>query len=144
MQILIHSKQNVLLSNENKNNKEELEKLFNLANFDSSIIRKIHFFKGKCILLFKRKEEKTEDFSQKATEKLLHEEESSKPVLLKMIRKKNSKINKKIKKKPKAIKPKKKKKIVSAKKAETQTSESLSESSFNQVTMKTQRNNVLF
>ena len=94
--------------------------------------------------MFKRKEEKTEDFSQKATEKLLHEEESSKPVLLKMIRKKNSKINKKIKKKPKAIKPKKKKKIVSAKKAETQTSESLSESSFNQVTMKTQRNNVLF
>ena len=142
IQILVHSKQKVFLSKENQFNHEEIERLLKLANFDSSIVRKIHFLKGKCNLLFKRKVEKTSEETEKVHE-IGNEEETVKPVLLKMTIQKASKSIKKIKKKTKMTIPKKKKKKV-AKKAETQTSESLSENSFKQINIKTQKNNVIF
>ena len=142
IQILLHSKQKAFLSKENQFDHEEIKKLLKLANFDPSIIKKIHFLKGKCNLLFKRKVEKTNQEAEKDQE-LENEEEEIKPALLKMTVQKALKGSKKIKKKSKVAPPKKKKKKI-AKKAETQTSESLSENSFKQITIKTQKNNVIF
>lgn len=117
---------------------ENVKNLIKISNFADTILRKIHMFNGKCNLLIKKEEkkpEKTEDLQKIIKKKL---------PLIKITMKKPTKtklINKKIKKNLKEIKPKKKK----HQKNEIQTSESLSEHSFNQISLKPlQKDNVKF
>ena len=140
MKLLVDSKKSFFLKNENSFS--NLDKLLKINNLDTSIIRKIHLFQGKHNLLIEKNQDdnieiKKTDISQKKAE--------SEPLLKIMIKKEiPNKKSKKIQKKPKKIKPKLKKNTLKSKKQEIQTSDSLSENSFNKFKAKPHKESVIF